>query len=315
MRITKNTLVFFILIGSLLLTVIKALQKALILAWEKTLYYCQTILQTISFHFPSSAGLIIATLIILIFIIALLKLLLVILYTFRLKRRLLKKQIPKSKELRLLVKKLKIESITKVIKDKKTFAFCFGLFNPKIYLSTALIKKMTTQELEAVLRHETYHIEYNDTAVMTIAFIGQSLLPFFPLLSDFIDNIQLDREIEADKKVIKAMGNKKILMTTLKKLILYPFPTSGYIQALADYKTLEKRIQVLTGKKKIYNKFNQIKIAISLISFIILLSFIFSPVKAEERYKKTSQGVSICLLGSNCFSRCNQHPYNPPNST
>lgn len=87
---------------------------------------------------------------------ALLKVIVVLFKTILYKRRLIIEKIP----IRVLKLTDKYELVDKVkiILDRKPLAFCLGFFQPKIYLSTGLIKLMNGSELEAIILHEKYHL-------------------------------------------------------------------------------------------------------------------------------------------------------------
>ena len=90
---------------------------------------------------------------------------------------------------------------------------------PKIYISTGLLSHLTKKELEAVLRHEQYHLENHDTFTMIVASVAHSLFPFFPLVSDLINKYRIDREIRADKFAVSKIGDQYPLVSVLKNFL------------------------------------------------------------------------------------------------
>ena len=101
-------------------------------------------------------------------------------------------------------------------KQRQPQAFCFGILKPKIYISSGLVRLMSSQELAVILRHEKYHLEKKDSLVFLMASLIESLFPFFPVISDFISVYRTDREVEADKIAIRSVADKRSLAEILK---------------------------------------------------------------------------------------------------
>lgn len=304
----KSLKLFLFLLTFLSLMVIKAWQKSMVLGWKRTVYFCQTILNTASFQFSSLGSLAIILLVFIFFSLGLVRILLLILASLRLKRTLFNKQVRLPKELIGLVKRLRLKSLVRVVEDRRPLAFCFGFFQPKIYLSTGLIDRMSNRELEAILRHERSHITNHDTTILTLFFIAQSFFLFFPFFSDLIGRIRLEKEINADKTVIREMGNKNILLASFKKLVNYPSFNFPFIKAITGADDLERRIKAILEEEEIVGlKLNPFRLRLSLVFIFILFIVIITPVKADQTKAKPVQRITFCLLGRDCFSHCNQH--------
>jgi beta-lactamase regulating signal transducer with metallopeptidase domain len=235
--------------------------------------------------------------------IAVIKVLVILVRAYLLKRKLkIANRIEPS--LRVLLEKLKITDQTNLVKNKKMFAFCMGIRNPKIYLSTTLVNKLSSQELEAVLRHERYHLNNRDTLTMLVASFAQSLLPFFPLLSDFIQDFRIEREIKADAESIKGLGSKKPLIGALKKLLSTPSIPLLAIASIGDQETLEPRIKVLFNNDAYIKLLNWKNIIISLCSAFVIGAIAISPVQAYEVHHQGRDVMMICTSGESCFNSC-----------
>ncbi len=202
-----------------------------------------------------------------------------------------------------LVNKLSLEEKTIVVKSNKKFAFCLGIREPKIYISTGLTSSLSLSELEAVLRHEQYHLENYDNLTMTIVTAVYSLLPFFPLLGDIISRYKIDREIKADRFAVKQLGNSQSLVSALRKLLQYPQYEKLAVAAFANSDSLEPRINALTNRKYSRNNFEIKNIFISLASFIVIASIFVFPVYAEEIHHEEHDVVMVCAAGK-CMNSC-----------
>lgn len=208
-------------------------------------------------------------------------------------------------KIKLLTKKLNLQNKTFVYQNNRPSAFCFGFKNPKIYISTGLIHILSDVELEAVLRHERYHLKNKDALMLFFASITQSLFPFFPIISDITKSYHIQREIAADESVIKDMQNPKSLISVLGKLIAYePRNTLTFAPAIADWDTLEIRIKKLVKRKFEYRRISLGKIVISLVSFIILGALALTPVNAVEFHDKGKDVMVLCAQSQSCKSWC-----------
>ena len=303
-KINKNLTVFSSLILLLGVFVLVSLQKLSPLI-SHTIYYCQSFINSLSIPIPYYLGAIPFLLFSVFLCIAVIKLSIIYI-----KVRFLRKNLIGNLKLNTsfveFLKKLQLDRKTYLIKNRKRFAFCLGIRNPRIYLSTGLVNIITTKELEAVLRHERYHLNNRDTLTMFVAAIGESLLPFFPLLSDFLHNYRIEREIEADKEAVRGLGNSYPLISVLKKLLTTPSLATMTVSAIADEDTLESRIKALVKKDYRFKEFKAKHIIISLFSAFIMSVIMLAPVQAVEVHRQGQDIMMICPHGSLCISECKQ---------
>lgn len=284
--LTVFTIIFIVLNASLLI----GLKKYWPLLLHHTVYYCQEMVKTLPINLPENAGIAVIFFLTMILLVTAIKFILTVsrIYNFS---NYLAKNIVK-----------KIQSRVLVVNSPKPFALCFGIRQPKIYVSTKMIKILSGPELETVLRHEKYHLENRDTLTLMLTTIIESLLPYFPLLSDLIRNYRIERELLADKTAGAGLKGSKYLANVLTKLLEYePNLTFSGAPAIADIETLEIRIKTLLNKKICFRQPNRKNIIISLISTGILLSLAFTPVKAVEFH---NQGKDILVLSSTIDNSC-----------
>lgn len=184
-------------------------------------------------------------------------------------------------------------------------AFCFGVLDPKIYISTGLLAMMNDKELEVILRHEQYHLNHKDSLVFLLATIVESLFPFFPVISDFLRVYKTDREVQADAMAIKESGDKDSLTEVLRKLLRYePTVRPAFVAGIISEDAFEARIQSLLLQKTNYLKVNTRNIAVSLASLVILLGLMVNPVNAIELHDSGRDVVMLCNGTANCESVC-----------
>jgi len=303
-RINKNLITFVGLIFLLGVSTLIVLQKLIPFA-RHTSYYCQSLINSFSMPISHYIGAIPFILLFIFSAVATTKLFFILLKAQLLKRKLIKKSRT-NPSFAALLEKLQLTDRTYFIDSEKQFAFCLGIRKPKIYISTALVSLLNIQEVEAVLRHERYHLENRDTLTMIVASIGESLLPFFPLISDFLHNYRIEREIKADKEAIQGLGDEKPLIAVLKKLLGTPSVAMVSVAAIADQDTLEPRILMLVKKDAHFRKFKIKHIFISVFSAFIMGAIVLSPVQAVEVHHEGVDVMMICPHGEACLNACKQ---------
>ena len=140
-----------------------------------SIYYCQEMVKALSLGLPGDLGKTIFGLLVLAALFTLVRLLATIfrIYTFR--RTLLKTTTQRHGDLYNLFEKLDLRDKVTIINQRKPVAFCFGVRNPKIYISIGIIGLMSKEELEVILRHEKYHLEHRDALTLLLATAVESL--------------------------------------------------------------------------------------------------------------------------------------------
>lgn len=239
-----------------------------------------------------------------IFFLSILKIILVILKTISFKRKLIIQATPKI--ILKLIEKHGLLGKVKIIQNKKPLAFCLGFFKPKIYLSTGLIRLMNRDEVEVIILHEKYHLLKRDNiSLVVITFVKQFFLPF-PIFFDFLDNLIKSREIAADRYGMILLGKKQPIAAAFKKLLCFDLSDSyrlGYSSAFTNHQHFEARIHALFGRKSVFIPFKLRNILISILSFIVLTGFFFSPwqkIQASNQNQKTF----VCLKNTDCGKHC-----------
>ncbi len=300
-NINKNLVLFSGLVfaaSGLLFAIAQKLSPLL----DHAVYYCQSLITTYTAPIPYFLSIIPLVLLFLLVAISLIKFFTLSTKVTLLRRKLHGKKII-SKKLLSLLKCLGLEKNTMIIHSEKPFAYCLGVKNPKIYISTGLIAKLNRKELEVVLRHEQYHLENHDTFTMIIASVAYSLLPFFPLLGDFIKKYRIEREIQADSFAINKIGSQYPLISALRKLLKFPSIKRVEIAAIADHDTLEPRIYSLLDKRYNRRQYRIKHLAITLLSTFLLGTIMISPIYAEEIHHVNHDVVMFCTDGA-CMNSC-----------
>ncbi len=117
-----------------------------------------------------------------------------------------------------LATRLNLTDALVVVPGHTPFSFCYGLWRPKICLSLGLVDLLTEAELEAVLRHEAYHLQRREPLRMAIAICLSHFFFFVPLLAELRDRYLVEKELSADAMAV-ALTSRGALAGALYKLV------------------------------------------------------------------------------------------------
>jgi hypothetical protein len=269
--------------------------------FDHVTYYCQSFINTQVIEIPYILSISPMVVITSFLLFGLFKLFTLIVKSFLLSRSL-KKNVEGDNTINMLINKLDLKDKVLIIDSSERFAFCLGL-RPKIFISTGLLSYLSIEEIEAVLRHEQYHLQNHDTLIMTLATVAHSLLPFFPLLNDVIKKYKVDREIQADDFARRHIGSSYPILSTLKKLLIAPTKQHAVLASISDHDTLEPRIYRLINKPYKRIHFHPRSFLVSLLSLIIFAGFIVVPAYAKEIHHDEHDVIMVCPDGT-CNNSC-----------
>ncbi len=270
-----------------------------------TIYYCQTMAKTLNVQIPSDVSRIYIGFLVLAVAYTIIKIGVAVIKIYTFKKTLRKVTTQFSDTFDDICNRLDLRNKVILLHQTTPQAFCFGIFNPKIYVSTSLLAMMSDKEVEIILRHEQYHLNHKDSLVFLLATIIESLFPFFPVISDFIRAYRMDREVQADTTAIKESGDKHSLAEVLKKLLQYePAVSTAFVAGIISEDVLEARIRSLLSQKPTRHKAYFRNIIFSATSLVILLGLMVSPVNAIELHDSGRDVVMVCNSTVNCASVC-----------
>lgn len=308
-KINSYIWLFLGIFGALGALLYNACAKYIPFLLHNTVYYCREMLQSVIMQpIQLNMKLFILWVFAALTLYIIVKIFLTVLRIFQ-QHKSLEGKIVKQNSILLLAKKLHLVNKIRVIQDEQVGAFCFGFVKPKIYISTQMLSIATSNEIEAILRHEKYHLEHNDTLVMLFAVLTQSLFPFFPLLADFIATYRTQREVKADNAAITAMSDgKEHVRSVLSKVLRYDlYPVLAIAPSFMDTETLEARIRTLTQKTILSPRLSIKNVVISVVSVAILGGLTIAPVQAIEFHDMGEDAIMACVDPSGtCTNTCSQ---------
>lgn len=104
------------------------------------------------------------------------------------------------------------------IRDSHPAVFCFGLFNPKICISSGLIKILHADELEAVLLHEYHHMISREPLKLFVTKFFHSIFFFLPGITTSIKKYITFSELAADERATNNFADRFQLARALFKI-------------------------------------------------------------------------------------------------
>ena len=147
-----------------------------------------------------------------------------------------------------LVAGLRLSEHVVVLASEVPLAFCFGLFRPRICISTGLAEALTQKELTAVLLHEDHHRLHFDPLRGLLAEVAVVMLFFLPVAAELSDLFSTSLELAADRHAVRFAGRPS-LAGALQKLLTHPHALQLSVPGIAGLNATETRIAELLGDR------------------------------------------------------------------
>lgn len=172
-----------------------------------------------------------------------------IMRTRRFLGRVLALEVPATPEVIRVLQELDLEGRLRVVSLGQPLAFCHGVLQPRLCLSTGLIHSLGSAQLRAVLIHELHHLRnLHPMAMLLVESLADTLF-FLPIVGDLRGLILARMELAADQSAIRQAGRKS-LAGALHRLLDGPLPSifpSGLI--LNTLNTTQARLDQLLDNK------------------------------------------------------------------
>jgi len=130
--------------------------------------------------------------------------------------------------------------------DPRPFAYCRGLLNPRIWISTGSITLLRPLELEAVLHHEAVHLRRRDPLRLLV---GRALAELFfalPLIRLLAVRFEVAKELAADREAVRKQRTAKHLASALYLMGREPSPAM-VDAAIGAWSLAHARVDQLCG--------------------------------------------------------------------
>lgn len=154
----------------------------------------------------------------------------------------------------------------RILDSLEPTAYTSGYVWPTITLSTGLLTRLSTSELEALLLHEAAHVRRRDPLRMLIVTCIASAFVIAPLVRQAAKSFRIAREIDADSWVVQRMGSRSALASAL--LAASPIAPGGTAAGFSD--ELAARVASLEGRDYVRHDSHRI---VSLLGSTVALLF------------------------------------------
>ena len=131
--------------------------------------------------------------------------------------------------------------------DARPFAYCSGLLRTEIWISTGALARLRDDELEAVLRHESYHLQHRDPLRILVARLLAGTFFFFPLVRAHARRFELAKELDADQEALHAQGGLGALAGALHAIGTARVPFRAEDVAVGAWSSMHARVEQLCG--------------------------------------------------------------------
>lgn len=207
-----------------------------------------------------------------------------------------------------LLGELNLKDKVVVFNSRQLSAFCYGIRDPKIYISSSMLKKTSVSELKSVLKHEQYHLMHHDSIIMLAMHLANHIFGLLPGFAGIIQSLQINREIKADRYAASYLGNKKPLLSVIRKILEQKHDDTVFAPAIGKYETLEPRILFLTGKNYKSHRVNAFQIVFSILTILIVSLTLVLPLYAHETHNTKNATAFLC---PGATTQNASYPYTP----
>lgn len=116
-----------------------------------------------------------------------------------------------------------------VINDERPQAFCAGLLNPRVYVSSGAVASLDDTALDAVLAHEAHHARRRDPLRLAVGRVLARALFFVPGLAELVRRQQSLAELGADESAMNAGPDSRSALARAMLTFSESSPTGGSV--------------------------------------------------------------------------------------
>lgn len=134
------------------------------------------------------------------------------------------------------------------VADDDAYAFTYGIWRPRVVVSTGLVDAATPDELVAVLHHEDCHVRDRDPLKVLALRTWTAAFFFLPVVGSLLTRILDRQELKADRAALRACGVSPVAGALLKAVGRPAAGRGTAVAALGGPALLDARItQLETG--------------------------------------------------------------------
>lgn len=257
-------LTFWAFFGIMLFLLFPKLQLLLksIAESTKIVCNCERVVSLSSNPFLFGSYLFIGASMVIFFFFAAAKILWIYAETIRYTRRVMGKKSLLSKKVFFLAEKLGIQNSLFEIESGEPLVFCSGFLHPKIFISTNVAKKLSLDELEAVLLHEKEHLKRKDPLKFYILRCIRDIFWFIPGIKKIVQKFRTACELSADFSATLGFQKKSPLARALYKVINFKKNSPSKDSLAISYfsSVIDERINILSDSENAHTYASTLKI-------------------------------------------------------
>jgi hypothetical protein len=186
-----------------------------------------------------------------------------LLSTLILLRSLVARRITTPRRVRALARELGLDGRIDVVVDPRPFSFTYWFRRPRICVSTALVRRLATDELRAVLIHERYHLRHRDPLRLVISRYFAAGLYVVPVVDELAAFYALQKEIAADDDAVRSGGTGPLARALYKLLPDAPDRELGLLMPVTGLSVTEARIERLADGRDLPLRLTPASVALS----------------------------------------------------
>lgn len=135
------------------------------------------------------------------------------------------------------------------VDEDAPYAFTYGIWHPRIVVSTGLVRATTHDELVAVLRHEDFHRRHRDPLRVLVLRTWAAAFFLIPVLGALLQRVLDRQELRADRAAVRACGVTPVAGALLKAVGEPAAAPGTALAAMGGPALLEARVtQLETGR-------------------------------------------------------------------
>ncbi len=162
----------------------------------------------------------------------------------RLRRIIARRMIKPPENISQLRNRHRLQIPLVCIDEERPYAFCCGLMQPRIVVSSGLNKVLSEPEMEAVLLHEAAHASRRDPMKIFLSLMVARALFYTPIVNRLQKRYVLRLEVEADRAVVAALKVQP-LAAALSKMLQSTTSAEGVGITATIANSAEERITYL----------------------------------------------------------------------
>ena len=190
-----------------------------------------------------------------------------------------------------------------VVSRGKLAAYTIGLFRPKIVVSRSLLRKLSREQLEAVVLHELYHLRSHHVLWLLLSRLISSFLFFIPVIGYLAQQLRTDFELAADAFVVGKQKTRDHLCGSLALNLQY---TDSVVPHFAT-SPIERRVESLMDNRLMFEWIGVKQLVVSFLSLAFMLGIAFiQPSQVVADFAFETGGV--CKVEEGCQTTdCSGH--------